>query len=65
MTTLKHLAVCIGAVIVLLVSASLFVEMYSPAYAIAEELAALYVFGSFIGLGLVITWLIGESSLHH
>lgn len=65
MTNLKHLAVFIGSAVVLLVSVSLVAEMYSPAYAITGELASLYMFGALIGLGLVVTWLVGESTIQH
>ena len=65
MTNLKHLAVFIGSAVVLLVSVSLVAEMYSPAYVITGELASLYMFGALIGLGLVVTWLVGESTIQH
>lgn len=65
MTNLKHLAVFVGSMIVFLVSVSLFAEAYSPAYAISGELSSLYVLGALVGLGLVVTWLVGESAMRH
>lgn len=65
MTNLKHLSVFVGSLIVFLISVSLFAEVYSTAYTFTGELSSLYTLGAVVGLGLVATWLVGESSARH
>ena len=61
---IRHLAVVIGSLLILMVSSLLFTQVFVHSEEFITELVSLYGFGAAIGCGLAVTWLIGDSSAH-
>lgn len=61
---IRHLAVIIGSLLILMISSLLFAQVLGHSEEFITELASLYGFGAIVGCGLAVTWLMGDSASH-